>query len=156
MVLVSEADAVRRDRGHLRARPDLDPELLELRRCALGEVVREGWENAGARLEQPDLRLRRIDVAEVPIENELGQLRQRTRELDPRRPTADDDEAEELLSHRRDPVSRSASSKASSTRRRISTASSIDLSPGAAFAQASWPKYDVCAPQATMRKSHSR
>ena len=70
-------------------------------------------------------------------------------------PSADDDEAEELA--RRSPrrVSRSASSKASSTRCRISIASSIDLRPGAALAQSSWPKYEVRAPHATMRKSHS-
>jgi hypothetical protein len=31
-------------------------------------------------------------------------------------------------------------------RRRISSASSSDFSPGAAFAQSSWPKYAKCAP----------
>ena len=50
-------------------------------------------------------------------------------------------------------ASRSAASKAMRIRRRISVASSRVLSPGAAGAQSSWPKYVWCAPVATIRKS---
>jgi len=48
-------------------------------------------------------------------------------------------------------ISRSAASKASRMRRRMSRASSIVLSPGANRAQSSWPKYECAAPVATIR-----
>jgi hypothetical protein len=51
-------------------------------------------------------------------------------------------------------VSRSAASNASSTRRRISSASSIVFSPGAFFSHSSWPKYECVAPVAITRKSY--
>ena len=49
--------------------------------------------------------------------------------------------------------SRSAASKAIRIRRRISSASSSDLRPGASVAQSSWPKYEKRAPVATIRLS---
>ena len=50
--------------------------------------------------------------------------------------------------------SRSASSKAKRTRRRISRASSRLFSPGASSSHSGWPKYVSCAPAATMRWSY--
>ena len=50
-------------------------------------------------------------------------------------------------------LSRSARSNASSTRRRISSASSSVFSPGATRRHSSWPKYACVAPVATIRKS---
>ena len=50
-------------------------------------------------------------------------------------------------------VLRSAASKARKTRRRISSASSMLFSPGAAAAQSSCPKYEWVAPVASSRKS---
>ena len=48
-------------------------------------------------------------------------------------------------------VSRSALSKATNNRRRISSASSMLLRPGAWRAQASWPKYEWVAPVARIK-----
>ena len=48
-------------------------------------------------------------------------------------------------------LSRSAASYARKIRRRISSASSIDLRPGASGAQSSLPKYECVAPVATIR-----
>ena len=66
-------------------------------------------------------------------------------------PAADDHERRPARAAARRSRSRSAASNASRMRRRISSASSIVLSPGACAAHSSWPKYECVCPVATIR-----
>src|SRR5262249_14929109 len=81
--------------------PHLDPELVELRNGALGEVRAEGRQNTRPCLEEAHPRRRRIDVPEVAVENELRELGQRAGQLYAGGTAANDREAEQLFPPRR-------------------------------------------------------
>ena len=101
---------------------------------------RIGGEHRGAAFQQHDRGFARVDVAEVPAEGVASGSRPRAPAIStPVGPAADDDERIQAC-RRTGSGSRSARSKAESTRRRISRASSRLLSPGASGSQSSWPK----------------
>ena len=103
-----------------------------------------------AALEQQDARRLGPDVAEVLPQRLPRDLGERAGELDAGRAAADDHEGQQPPLRGRS-VSRSAASNASSTCRRISSASSSVFRPGARAAHSGWPKYACAAPVATIR-----
>ena len=105
----------------------------------VAQLSRVGGQEPRSALEQHHRGLAGIDVAEVAPQRVAPDLGDRARHLDAGRPAAHDDEGEVgVAAHRVGlPLGRS---KASRTRRRISSASSRLLSPGASGSHSSWPK----------------
>ena len=117
------------------------PEALELRAApSRDSSSRVRRQHARGRLEQDHARAARVDAAEVARQGVARDLGQRARQLDAGGPAADHHEGEPAAGALSASASRSACSKASRTRRRISRASSSVLRPGACAAHSSWPK----------------
>ena len=135
------------------------PGLRAPRRRALSSARRAESRSAGGKVgridgpafDQDDARGRGVDGVELRLAAPARAISASApASLDAGRAAADHHEGEQRR-WRAGSASRSARSKASSTRRRIASASSSVLSPGARAAQSSWPKYECVAPVATIK-----
>ena len=107
------------------------PSRSSARRANADSGVRIGAEHVRAALDQDDARRLGIDRAEVVGQRVARDLGQRAGQLHAGRSAADDDERQQPALRGSIRVSRSACSNASSTRRRMSSASSSVFRPGA-------------------------
>ncbi len=134
--LGAQRNTVGIDAGDVATRANLDPRPFELRARPLAQFGRVGWQHATSALDQNDARALRVNVPKLAPQGAICNLRKHAREFDAGRTGADDAKREPGQAPSCDGA-RSAFSNASRMRRRISSASSRVLRPGAKGAQSS-------------------